>query len=228
MPFIVIRFMFFGIVVGAIYVLWLNYKSQNEVIEEEDPVERLEEAIQNLEIKIKVIEQKIPTIASCRETTLANINVQEKYHQEWLTKAEDAIQEGDENWGKECLKRALMARKQLQFLNRELDLFDQKIKQLEHSLEDHQYKLDTLMGKYQSVKVRMELAQTEQEMHEILAEVHSGKIFDMINDIENRVVEDELKFEAMKDLYPSNELSLDEVDELTVMEEFEKLKKNVG
>lgn len=168
----------------------------NLVNQAEDPEKLLDQVVDEMQEDLIKMRQAAAQVLASQKQLEAKFKVAQGNADEWLRKAELAVQKGEDELAKEALKRRKAAQDQANGLETQLDAQKKAVDQLVANTKVLEGKLAEAKSKKETLKARAASAKTSKQIQEMMGSLNTSNSVVAFDKMEEKVMAMEAEAES--------------------------------
>ncbi len=199
----------------------------NEMVNKaEDPEKVLEQSIIDMQEDLVQLRQAVASAIATQKRSQQQYNQAESQANQWYSRAQLALQKGDENLAKEALQRKKTYSETAKTVKVSLDSQTAQVETLKRNLTALEGKISEAKAKKDMLKARMTAAKTQEQLNNTMGSLNTSGAMAAFDRMEEKVLQMEARSQATAELaggggleedFRKLEASSDVDDELAVM-----------
>ncbi|EFJ50245.1 hypothetical protein VOLCADRAFT_104059 [Volvox carteri f. nagariensis] len=186
--------------VSRIVGSWAN----NVVSNAEDPEKLLDQVVEEMQNDLIKMRQAAATILAQQKQIEAKYKQAQTTADDWLRRAELAVQKGEDDLAKEALKRRKSYQEQADTLKAQVDQLSVASNDVLNNTRALEAKLSEARSKKETLKARAASAKTSQQIQEMMAGLNTSNAVVAFEKMEQKVLSMEAQAESTKMLVGSD------------------------
>ncbi|MEM1172143.1 MAG: PspA/IM30 family protein [Cyanobacteria bacterium P01_H01_bin.35] len=199
----------------------------NEMVNKaEDPEKVLEQSIIDMQEDLVQLRQAVASAIATQKRSQQQYNQAESQANQWYSRAQLALQKGDENLAKEALQRKKTYSETANTVKVSLDSQTAQVETLKRNLTALEGKISEAKAKKDMLKARMTAAKTQEQLNNTMGSINTSGAMAAFDRMEEKVLQMEARSQATAELaggggleedFRKLEASSDVDDELAAM-----------
>ncbi|MGD1711992.1 PspA/IM30 family protein [Hydrocoleum sp. CS-953] len=199
----------------------------NEMVNKaEDPEKVLEQSIIDMQEDLVQLRQAVASAIATQKRSQQQYNQAESQANQWYSRAQLALQKGDENLAKEALQRKKTYSETANTVKLSLDSQTAQVETLKRNLTALEGKISEAKTKKDMLKARMTAARTQEQLNNTMGSINTSGAMAAFDRMEEKVLQMEARSQATAELaggggleedFRKLEASSDVDDELAAM-----------
>ena len=199
----------------------------NEMVNKaEDPEKVLEQSIIDMQEDLVQLRQAVASSIATQKRSQQQYNQAESQANQWYSRAQLALQKGDENLAKEALQRKKTYSETANTVKVSLDSQTAQVETLKRNLTALEGKISEAKAKKDMLKARMTAARTQEQLNNTMGSINTSGAMAAFDRMEEKVLQMEARSQATAELaggggleedFRKLEASSDVDDELAAM-----------
>lgn len=199
----------------------------NEMVNKaEDPEKVLEQSIIDMQEDLVQLRQAVASAIATQKRSQQQYNQAESQANQWYSRAQLALQKGDENLAKEALQRKKTYSETANTVKVSLDSQTAQVETLKRNLTALEGKISEAKAKKDMLKARMTAARTQEQLNNTMGSINTSGAMAAFDRMEEKVLQMEARSQATAELaggggleedFRKLEASSDVDDELAAM-----------
>lgn len=166
----------------------------------EDPEKILEQAIIDMQEDLVQLRQAVAKAIAQQKRTQQQYNQAQTNANQWQSRAQLALQKGDENLAREALTRKKSHAETAASLKGQYDAQTQQVETLKRSLVQLESKISEAKTKKNMLKARIQSAKAQEQLQNSLSSVNTSGAMSAFDRMEEKVLEAEARSQAAGEL----------------------------
>lgn len=207
----------------------VNSWANNVVSNAEDPEKLLDQVVEEMQNDLIKMRQAAATILAQQKQIEAKYKQAQTTADDWLRRAELAVQKGEDDLAKEALKRRKSYQDQADTLKAQVDQLSVASGDVLNNTRALEAKLSEARSKKETLKARAASAKTSQQIQEMMAGLNTSNAVVAFEKMEQKVLGMEAQAESTKMLVGSDTVDnrFKELESGTVDDELAALKRGL-
>lgn len=172
----------------------------------EDPEKILEQALADMQEDLVQLRQAVATAIATQKRSQQQYSQAEAQANQWYSRAQLALQKGDENLAREALKRKKGYADTAGTLKASLDQQTAQVETLKRNLVALEGKINEARSKKDMLKARVAAARTQEQLNNVLGSLDTSSSMAAFERMEEKVLQMEARAGAAAELAGDNSL----------------------
>ncbi|MGD1808872.1 PspA/IM30 family protein [Dapis sp. BLCC M126] len=182
----------------------------NEMVNKaEDPEKVLEQSILDMQEDLVQLRQAVASAIATQKRSQQQYNQAESQANQWYSRAQLALQKGDEKLAKEALQRKKTYSETANTVKVSLDSQTAQVETLKRNLTALEGKISEAKAKKDMLKARMTAAKTQEQLNNTMGSLNTSGAMAAFDRMEEKVLQMEARSEATAELAGSGGLEED-------------------
>ncbi|GLI61817.1 hypothetical protein VaNZ11_004326 [Volvox africanus] len=182
----------------------VNSWANNVVSNAEDPEKLLDQVVEEMQSDLIKMRQAAATILAQQKQIEAKYKQSQTTADDWLRRAELAVQKGEDDLAKEALKRRKSYQEQADTLKAQVDQLTVASNDVLNNTRALEAKMSEARSKKETLKARAASAKTSQQIQEMMAGLNTSNAVVAFEKMEQKVLAMEAQAESTKMLVGSD------------------------
>jgi len=173
----------------------------NDIVNKaEDPEKVLEQSIIDMQEDLVQLRQAVASAIATQKRSQQQYNQAENQANQWYSRAQLALQKGDENLAKEALQRKKTYSETANTVKVSLDSQTAQVETLKRNLTALEGKISEAKAKKDMLKARMTAARTQEQLNNTIGSVNTSGAMAAFDRMEEKVLQMEARSQATAEL----------------------------
>lgn len=166
----------------------------------EDPEKVLEQSIIDMQEDLVQLRQAVASAIATQKRSQQQYNQAESQANQWYSRAQLALQKGDENLAKEALQRKKTYSETANTVKVSLDSQTAQVETLKRNLTALEGKISEAKAKKDMLKARMTAARTQEQLNNTMGSINTSGAMAAFDRMEEKVLQMEARSQATAEL----------------------------
>lgn len=173
----------------------------NEMVNKaEDPEKVLEQSIIDMQEDLVQLRQAVASAIATQKRSQQQYNQAQSQANQWYSRAQLALQKGDENLAKEALQRKKSYSETATTIKTSLDTQTSQVETLKRNLTALESKISEAKAKKDMLKARIAAAKTQEQLNNTMGSLNTSGALSAFDRMEEKVLQMEARSEAAAEL----------------------------